>query len=51
MFIILQVLSLRGRKLRLATDIVAILCHILRTLPENSNLVDHVIRGFENPGT
>ena len=38
-----QFLLLDRRKIRVVTDLVAILCHILRELPENANLVEQIV--------
>ncbi|KAJ9592269.1 hypothetical protein L9F63_001165, partial [Diploptera punctata] len=38
-----QLLLLDRRKIRVVTDLVAILCHILRELPENASLVEQII--------
>lgn len=44
------ILGLRRRKIRLAINMICILCQVLRQLHEYSYFVEHVIKGFENPG-
>jgi fused-like protein len=45
-----QFLLLDRRKLRVVTDLVAILCHVLRTLPENAGLIEQIILGVDVEG-
>nr|CAD7194869.1 unnamed protein product [Timema douglasi] len=40
-----QLLLLCRRKVRVVADLVAILCHILRVLPENASLVEQIVLG------
>ncbi|KAK9503995.1 hypothetical protein O3M35_010443 [Rhynocoris fuscipes] len=43
-------LNLRKRKIKLAVNIICILCQILLQLPEYSHFVDDIFKGFETPG-
>jgi len=36
-------LLLGGRKVCIVTDLLAILSHVMRTLPENANLVEQIV--------
>nr|CAD7407869.1 unnamed protein product [Timema poppensis] len=45
-----QLLLLCRRKVRVVADLVAILCHILRVLPENASLVEQIVLGTSATG-
>ncbi|KAJ1530420.1 hypothetical protein ONE63_005328 [Megalurothrips usitatus] len=45
-----QLLHLGSRKPRIVADLLAILAHILRTLPENATLVEQIILGSAQGG-
>ncbi|XP_069684130.1 serine/threonine-protein kinase fused isoform X2 [Periplaneta americana] len=46
-----QFLLLGRRKVRIVTDLVAILCHVLRVLPENASLVEQIVFGTRVEGS
>ncbi|CAG2056871.1 unnamed protein product [Timema podura] len=45
-----QLLLLCRRKVRVVADLVAVLCHILRALPENASLVEQIVLGTSATG-
>ena len=45
-----QFLLLDRRKIRVVTDIVAILCRVLSELPENAQLVEQIVLGNSSKG-
>jgi fused-like protein len=45
-----QFLLLGRRKVRVVTDLVAILSHVLRVLPENAGLIDQIVLGMDKVG-
>jgi len=45
-----QFLLLGRRKVRVVTDLVAILSHVLRVLPENAGLIDQIVLGMDTVG-
>lgn len=45
-----QFLLLGRRKVRVVTDLVAILSHVLRALPENAGLIEQIVLGVEAEG-
>lgn len=45
-----QFLLLGRRKIRVVTDLVAILCHVLRVLPENAGLIEQIVLGMDAEG-
>ncbi|XP_021914869.1 serine/threonine-protein kinase fused isoform X2 [Zootermopsis nevadensis] len=45
-----QFLLLGRRKIRVVTDLVAILCHVLRVLPENAGLIEQIVLGMDTKG-
>lgn len=45
-----QFLLLGRRKVRVVTDLVAVLSHVLRVLPENAGLIDQIVLGMNTVG-
>lgn len=45
-----QFLLLGRRKVRVVTDLVAVLSHVLRMLPENAGLIDQIVLGVDTAG-
>lgn len=45
-----QFLLLGRRKVRVVTDLVAVLSHVLRVLPENAGLIDQIVLGMDKVG-
>jgi len=45
-----QFLLLGRRKVRVVTDLVAVLSHVLRVLPENAGLIDQIVLGVDTVG-
>jgi fused-like protein len=45
-----QFLLLGRRKIRIVTDLVAILCHVLRVLPENAGLIEQIVFRVDKEG-
>lgn len=43
-----QLLLLAGRKMRIVTDLIAILCHMMRVMPEHADQVEKIF--LENVG-
>jgi fused-like protein len=49
-YLLQQFLLLGRRKIRVVTDLVAILCHVLRVLPENAGLIEQIVLGMDTEG-
>ncbi|GLH15192.1 Serine/threonine-protein kinase fused [Gryllus bimaculatus] len=49
-FLVQQFFLLSRRKVRIVTDILAILCRILMVLPENGYIVEQIVLGKNMPG-
>ncbi|XP_066998074.2 serine/threonine-protein kinase fused isoform X2 [Anabrus simplex] len=45
-----QFLLLGRRKVRVVTDLIAILCQVLRVVPENASVVEQIVLGKKAPG-
>jgi hypothetical protein len=45
-----QFLLLGRRKVRIVTDLLAILSHVLRALPENAGLIEQIVLGVNAEG-